>query len=105
MMNLLISLMTTTFAKIQRNADVEWKFTRASLWIHYYEVGVLLYYDRSRGIYYLLTYSLLTTMQDLNSLPVPFNLIPSVHSMIKAYNWWTGAQDDFAKNWTSTMLL
>ncbi len=38
MMNLLISLMTTTFARIQRNADVEWKFTRASLWIHYYEV-------------------------------------------------------------------
>ncbi len=40
MMNLLISLMTTTFSKIQRNADVEWKFTRASLWIHYYEVVI-----------------------------------------------------------------
>ncbi len=79
MLNLLISLMTTTFAKIQRNADVEWKFTRASLWIHYYE--------------------------DLNSLPVPFNLIPSVHSGIKAYNWLFGAQEDNAKNWTSTMLL
>lgn len=39
MMNLLISLMTTTFAKIQRNADVEWKFTRASMWIHYFDVN------------------------------------------------------------------
>ena len=28
MLNLLISLMTTTFARIQQNADSEWKFTR-----------------------------------------------------------------------------
>ena len=37
MLNLLISLMTATFARIQQNADIEWKFIRAATWIHYYE--------------------------------------------------------------------
>lgn len=56
MLNLLISLMTTTFARIQTNADMEWKFSRATHWIYYYD--------------------------DRNALPVPFNLIPSVYSII-----------------------
>ena len=37
MLNLLISLMTATFARIQQNADMEWKFIRAATWIHYFE--------------------------------------------------------------------
>ena len=61
MMNLLISLMTATFARIQQNADMEWKFIRAATWIHYYE--------------------------DLNSIPVPFNIIPSVHSIGRLMKW------------------
>ena len=52
MLNLLISLMTTTFARIQQNADMEWKFTRASVWINYFD--------------------------DRNAIPIPLNMIPSV---------------------------
>ena len=29
--------MTATFARIQQNADMEWKFIRAATWIHYFE--------------------------------------------------------------------
>jgi len=79
MMNLLISLMTTTFARIQRNADVEWKFTRASLWIHYYE--------------------------ELNALPVPFNVIPSINNLIRLFKWCKGERGPNEKEWVSTMLM
>ena len=53
--------MTSTFSRIQKNSDREWKFSRASIWIHYYD--------------------------DLNSIPVPFNVIPSVYSLIRLFNW------------------
>ena len=53
--------MTTTFARIQSNADMEWKFTRASTWIHYYD--------------------------DNHAIPVPFNVIPSVYGMQKFVKW------------------
>ena len=81
MLNLLISLMTTTFAKIQQNADVEWKFTRASIWIHYYD--------------------------DLNSIPCPLNLIPSVHSIMKLARKCAnrGQGYDGTKSWTSSKLM
>eukprot|EP00095_Tigriopus_kingsejongensis_P008164 maker-scaffold735_size104922-snap-gene-0.26 protein:Tk08164 transcript:maker-scaffold735_size104922-snap-gene-0.26-mRNA-1 annotation:"short transient receptor potential channel 7-like" len=81
MMNLLISLMTTTFAKIQRNADVEWKFTRASIWIHYYD--------------------------DLNSIPAPLNVIPSVYTLRKIYLWicYRGRLMEDVKTWTSSKLI
>ena len=81
MLNLLISLMTTTFAKIQRNADVEWKFTRAAIWIHYYD--------------------------DLNAVPVPYNLVPSVHTLMKLGLWcWckNGLRFD-VNTWTSSKLM
>lgn len=81
MLNLLISLMTTTFAKIQRNADVEWKFTRASIWIHYYD--------------------------DLNSIPAPLNIIPSVYTLRKVYLWicHRGRFTDDVKTWASSKLM
>ncbi len=60
MLNLLISLMTTTFARIHNNADMEWKYTRASIWIHYFD--------------------------DWNAVPVPFNIVPSVHRWV-ARTW------------------
>ena len=63
MLNLLISLMTTTFARIQRNADIEWKFTRASTWIHYFD--------------------------DSDAVPVPFNLIPSPYNLLAFFRWLT----------------
>ena len=55
MLNLLISLMTNTFSKIYANADREWKFRRASIWSQY--------------------------LEDRNSIPVPFNVFPSVYSL------------------------
>ena len=61
MLNLLISLMTTTFARIQRNADIEWKFTRASTWIHYFD--------------------------DSDAVPVPFNLVPSPYNLLAFFRW------------------
>lgn len=61
LLNLLISLMTATFSRIQQNADVEWKFTRAATWIYYYD--------------------------DRHAIPVPFNLLPSVHSFVKMMTW------------------
>ena len=61
MLNLLISLMTTTFARIQSNADMEWKFTRASTWIHYYD--------------------------DNHAIPVPFNVIPSFYGLKQFFQW------------------
>lgn len=79
MLNLLISLMTTTFARIQKNSDMEWKFTRASTWVHYYD--------------------------DLNAIPVPFNLFPSVHTMIKCCNWIRNTNSYNPKTWSSAKLM
>ena len=61
MLNLLISLMTTTFARIQSNADIEWKFTRASTWIHYFD--------------------------DSDAVPVPFNILPSSYNLLAFFRW------------------
>ena len=61
MLNLLISLMTSTFSRIQANSDREWKFTRASIWIHYFD--------------------------DRNAVPVPFNIVPSVYSLKRLCIW------------------
>ena len=79
MLNLLISLMTTTFARIQRNSDMEWKFTRASTWVHYYD--------------------------DLNAIPVPFNIFPSAHTVVKCADWIKNRGGDAAKTWTSAKLM
>ena len=53
--------MTTTFARIQSNADIEWKFTRASTWIHYFD--------------------------DSDAVPVPFNILPSSYNLLTFFRW------------------
>ena len=83
MLNLLISLMTTTFAKIQQNADMEWKFTRASCWIHYFD--------------------------DRNAIPIPLNLIPSVYSVKKLivwiYRFFSKSANEERRSWKSAKRL
>ncbi|CAB4064662.1 unnamed protein product [Lepeophtheirus salmonis] len=61
MLNLLISLMTNTFANIQKNSDTEWKFSRASIWLKHFN--------------------------DQRSVPVPFNIFPSVYSLQFLVKW------------------
>ena len=81
MLNLLISLMTSTFSRIQQNADTEWKFTRASTWIYYFD--------------------------DLNSMPMPLNLIPSVYSIRKMMSFCCGNRcltRDKNVTWTSSLV-
>ena len=76
MLNLLISLMTTTFARIQTNADMEWKFTRASTWINYFDVSLSSVNQGSN-----LNKKINLYFQDHQAIPVPFNVIPSFHSI------------------------
>ncbi|XP_062908899.1 short transient receptor potential channel 6-like isoform X4 [Mobula hypostoma] len=51
LLNMLIAMINNSFQEIENDADVEWKFARAKLWISYFEEG--------------------------RTLAVPFNLVPS----------------------------
>ncbi|XP_069746844.1 short transient receptor potential channel 6-like [Narcine bancroftii] len=51
LLNMLIAMINSSFQEIENDADVEWKFARAKLWISYFEEG--------------------------QTLAVPFNLVPS----------------------------
>ncbi|KAJ3591267.1 hypothetical protein NHX12_009213 [Muraenolepis orangiensis] len=51
LLNMLIAMFNSSFQEIEDDSDVEWKFARSKLWFSYFEHG--------------------------NTLPVPFNLIPS----------------------------
>ncbi|XP_068613013.1 short transient receptor potential channel 6-like [Brachionichthys hirsutus] len=67
LLNMLIAMFNSSFQEIEDDADVEWKFARAKLWFSYFEHG--------------------------GTLPVPFNLLPSLTSIIslmlgiKAFLW------------------
>ncbi|XP_032812352.1 short transient receptor potential channel 7-like [Petromyzon marinus] len=55
LLNMLIAMINSSYQEIEDDADVEWKFARAKLWISYFEEG--------------------------RTLPVPFNLVPSPKSL------------------------
>ncbi|KAF2366307.1 Transient receptor potential channel [Trinorchestia longiramus] len=55
LLNLLIAMMSNSYAFIVDHADAEWKFARTKLWMSYFEEG--------------------------NTVPPPFNIIPSVKSI------------------------
>ncbi|KAL4658618.1 short transient receptor potential channel 6-like isoform X1 [Arapaima gigas] len=61
LLNMLIAMINSSFQEIEDDADVEWKFARAKLWIFYFEEG--------------------------RTLPVPFNLVPSPKSIIGLILW------------------
>ncbi|XP_046891175.1 short transient receptor potential channel 6 [Hypomesus transpacificus] len=56
LLNMLIAMINSSFQEIEDDADVEWKFARAKLWLSYFE--------------------------EPGTLPVPFNLIPSPKSIL-----------------------
>ncbi|KAI4819137.1 hypothetical protein KUCAC02_004414, partial [Chaenocephalus aceratus] len=54
LLNMLIAMINNSYQEIEEDADVEWKFARAKLWISYFDEG--------------------------RTLPAPFNLVPSPKS-------------------------
>ncbi|CAH8613693.1 unnamed protein product [Schistosoma intercalatum] len=58
LVNMLIAMMSHSFESIQEDCDVEWKFARTQLWLNYIDNG--------------------------STLPVPFNVIPTPHSVANA---------------------
>uniref|UniRef100_A0A8C5H8U9 Transient receptor ion channel domain-containing protein n=1 Tax=Gouania willdenowi TaxID=441366 RepID=A0A8C5H8U9_GOUWI len=54
LLNMLIAMINSSYQEIEEDADVEWKFARAKLWLSYFDEG--------------------------RTLPAPFNLVPSPKS-------------------------
>ncbi|KAK3883627.1 hypothetical protein Pcinc_012068 [Petrolisthes cinctipes] len=57
LLNLLIAMMSNSYAIICQQCDMEWKFARSKLWMSFFEEG--------------------------NDLPSPFNLLPNLSSLCK----------------------
>ncbi|XP_033110018.1 short transient receptor potential channel 4-like isoform X2 [Anneissia japonica] len=55
LLNVLIAMMSSTFSRVEAEADIEWKFSRAEMWMSYFD--------------------------DAATVPVPFNLVPSPKSI------------------------
>ncbi|KAH8299649.1 hypothetical protein KR044_004292 [Drosophila immigrans] len=59
LLNLLIAMMSNSYAMIDEHSDTEWKFARTKLWMSYFE--------------------------DSSTLPPPFNVLPSVKWVIRVF--------------------
>ncbi|KAI8036291.1 hypothetical protein M5D96_010884 [Drosophila gunungcola] len=59
LLNLLIAMMSNSYAMIDEHSDTEWKFARTKLWMSYFE--------------------------DSATLPPPFNVLPSVKWLIRVF--------------------
>ncbi|KAB0799048.1 hypothetical protein PPYR_06928 [Photinus pyralis] len=59
LLNLLIAMMSNSYAMIDEHSDTEWKFARTKLWLSYFEEG--------------------------NTLPPPFNVFPTMKTLAKAF--------------------
>ncbi|XP_070556407.1 short transient receptor potential channel 7-like isoform X2 [Ptychodera flava] len=57
LLNILIAMMSNTYTRIEEDADTHWKFSRARLWISFYDTST--------------------------ALSAPFNLLPSMSSLSK----------------------
>lgn len=57
LLNLLIAMMSNSYAMIEQHSDTEWKFARTKLWLSYFE--------------------------DSATLPPPFNIFPSMKMLMK----------------------
>lgn len=55
LLNLLIAMMSNSYAMITEHSDTEWKFARTKLWLSYFEEGA--------------------------TLPPPFNIFPTVKNL------------------------
>ncbi|XP_039225703.1 short transient receptor potential channel 2-like [Crotalus tigris] len=58
LLNMLVAMITSSFQKIENDADVEWKFARSKLYLSFFREGL--------------------------TLPVPFNIIPTPKSIFYA---------------------
>ncbi|KAI0225454.1 Short transient receptor potential channel 4 [Lamellibrachia satsuma] len=61
LINMLIAMMSNSYAKVEENAELEWKFARTKLWTSYFGAG--------------------------GTLPPPFNLIPTPKFCIRTLDW------------------
>ncbi|KAH8384760.1 hypothetical protein KR093_007794, partial [Drosophila rubida] len=59
LLNLLIAMMSNSYARIDKHSDTEWKFARTKLWMSFFE--------------------------DSATLPPPFNVLPSVKWVIRVF--------------------
>lgn len=57
LLNLLIAMMSNSYAMIDQHSDTEWKFARTKLWMKYFEEG--------------------------STLPPPFNVFPTPKMLLK----------------------
>ncbi|KAK5643799.1 hypothetical protein RI129_007644 [Pyrocoelia pectoralis] len=60
LLNLLIAMMSNSYAMIDEHSDTEWKFARTKLWLSYFEEG--------------------------NTLPPPFNIFPTLKTILKTFH-------------------
>uniref|UniRef100_A0A671RDK0 Short transient receptor potential channel 7-like n=1 Tax=Sinocyclocheilus anshuiensis TaxID=1608454 RepID=A0A671RDK0_9TELE len=61
LLNMLIAMINSSYQEIEEDADVEWKFARAKLWLSYFDEG--------------------------RTLPAPFNLVPTPKSFYYLIIW------------------
>ncbi|XP_030748044.1 transient-receptor-potential-like protein [Sitophilus oryzae] len=61
LLNLLIAMMSNSFAMIEEHSDIEWKFARTKLWMSYFE--------------------------EYGTLPPPFNIFPKPKNILKFFGW------------------
>lgn len=59
LLNLLIAMMSNSYAMIEQHSDTEWKFARTRLWMSYFEESA--------------------------TLPPPFNIFPNVKHLMKPF--------------------
>lgn len=59
LLNLLIAMMSNSYAMIDEHSDTEWKFARTKLWMSYFE--------------------------ESSTLPPPFNIFPTVKHLMKIF--------------------
>ncbi|XP_077985316.1 short transient receptor potential channel 4-like [Glandiceps talaboti] len=57
LLNALIAMMSNTYTRIEENSDKEWKYSRAKLWMSYFE--------------------------NTGTIPPPFNVVPSIKTVYK----------------------
>lgn len=61
LLNVLIAMMSSTYTRIEEDADIQWKFSRSKLWMSYFE---------GRG-----------------TMPPPFNIVPTPKSFYYFIKW------------------
>lgn len=75
LLNLLIAMMSNSYAMIEQHSDTEWKFARTKLWMSYF--------DESELFEYLIFHFLEQSNFSGATLPPPFNIFPNIKHFTK----------------------